>query len=237
MDTGGGDGADLPSSNGESSFPGGGGAARGRGMYRRTHARSASHGGTLWAGTVDSPAPYSPFDNRNRFNYMGGAGTAAAGSIAHESTSPLVSLTGNSSVTPEASALIDSQSTTAATVVPKQSILVNTSEGQPSRGGRTHHRTFSHGQTIDGVTGPYQRGHRRAGSKTDFILPDGHEQRERQRQQAAAKPALGRTSSFPLGHKRNTSKTESIYTIRENKISLYQRLLLSFGRSVSLNLI
>ena len=93
---------------------------------------------------------------------------------------------------------------------------------------RTHQRAFSHGQTIDGVTAGNHRGHKRGGSKTDFILPDGHDQREKHREKV--KPAVGRTSSFPLGHKRNASRTESIYTIRENKVPLIQRIM--FWRKV-----
>ena len=81
-----------------------------------------------------------------------------------------------------------------------------------------HQRTFSHGQL----------GHRRAGSKTDFILPEGHEQREKER---AAKSTLSRTSSFPLkGHSRQASRSESIYTIREQKKSLLEKIL--FWRKV-----
>ena len=99
----------------------------------------------------------------------------------------------------------------------QHSILVGPRTNDSSR--PRHQRTSSHGQTSDGVTANY-RGHRRVGSRTDFILPEDHEQREKHR----AKPQVGRTSSFPLGHTRNTSKTESIYTIRENKVPLMQRL-------------
>ena len=76
-----------------------------------------------------------------------------------------------------------------------------------------HQRTFSHGQL----------GHRRAGSKTDFILPEGHEERERER---ANKTTLSRTSSFPFkGHSRQASRTESIYTIREQKRTMLQKIM------------
>ncbi|KAG7167223.1 phospholipid-transporting ATPase VD-like 1 [Homarus americanus] len=93
---------------------------------------------------------------------------------------------------------------------------VNGAGGGMARG---HQRTFSHGQLVEGG-----RGHRRAGSKTDFILPAGHEQREREREQQQKK-TLTRTTSFPKGHSRQASRTESIYTIRQNKRTLLQKLM------------
>ncbi len=48
-----------------------------------------------------------------------------------------------------------------------------------------HRRVFSHGQIGSPeqqlVAGGGVRGHARSGSKTDFILPPGHEIRERKR--------------------------------------------------------
>ena len=52
-----------------------------------------------------------------------------------------------------------------------------------------HRRVFSHGQIGSpeqmaggvGMGGAHVRGHARSGSKTDFILPPGHEIRERKR--------------------------------------------------------
>jgi hypothetical protein len=50
-----------------------------------------------------------------------------------------------------------------------------------------HRRVFSHGQigspeqVVAGAGGHMTRGHARSGSKTDFILPPGHEVRERKR--------------------------------------------------------
>ncbi|KAF2353652.1 P-type ATPase N-terminal [Trinorchestia longiramus] len=216
MATSGGDGADISSYGGDFVPPAGGG----RGAKRRTHARSASHGGTAWSHSVD--VSYSPHDSRGtRFHHL------PSGPSSHAATAtPSVPTGGRNQ---DAAG----QSSGAPPGSPPHSILMNPNTGAAAV--RSHHRTFSHGQTIDGVTGPHQRGHRRAGSRTDFILPDGHEQRQRERQAAAAvaaKPSLGRTSSFPLGHKRNASKTESIYTIRENKISLLQRLLIFLGKSL-----
>nr|XP_045605910.1 phospholipid-transporting ATPase VA-like [Procambarus clarkii] len=88
-------------------------------------------------------------------------------------------------------------------------------------GAMGHQRTFSHGQLMEGG-----RGHKRMGSKTDFILPAGHEEREREReQQQQIKKTLSRTSSFPKGHARQASRSESIYTIRQNKRTLLQKIL------------
>lgn len=83
--------------------------------------------------------------------------------------------------------------------------------------GKGHQRTFSHGQLVEGG-----RGHRRHGSKTDFILPAGHEQREREREH---KKTLTRTTSFPKGHSRQASRSESIYTIRQHKKTLLQKIM------------
>ncbi|KAA0201427.1 hypothetical protein HAZT_HAZT012221 [Hyalella azteca] len=222
MEAGNGVGADIPSSSGDIDPPGGR-----VGKAKRTHARSASHGGTVWS--YEPSVPYSPFDTRRgKFTYL------PSGEPQPTGNSPAVG--GGWTHGAEAASTPPHKSVMAG-VSPQQSILMNpsTEEVVSQKQGhvRTHHRTFSHGQTVDGVTGPHHRGHKRAGSRTDFILPAGHEQRERERRQAAAKPSLGRTSSFPLGgHKRNASKTESIYTIRENKMSLYQRLLSLVGRSL-----
>uniref|UniRef100_A0A6A7G3R0 P-type phospholipid transporter n=2 Tax=Hirondellea gigas TaxID=1518452 RepID=A0A6A7G3R0_9CRUS len=201
----------APPTEGSGHSRGGGGA------YRRSHMRSVSHGGTAWS-SIDAQyysfsSPYDPYNSYgvssgNAFDATSFATTKPEGTTDHGAgTIPFHQL--------------------------QHSILMNPSTGVssfmssgavgggPPTGHRTHQRTFSHGQTIDGVTG--NRGHRRAGSKTDFILPDGHEQREKQRENT--KPTLGRTTSFPIGHKRNASRTESIYTIRENKIPLIQRIM------------
>lgn len=94
------------------------------------------------------------------------------------------------------------------------------------------------------MTTEAQRGHRRTGSKTDFILPPGHEARERKRSihrsgsKRITDPAgdgaeVGALQSAPpsgrhrrihsrsdslgfsfRGHSRQASRTESIYTLR-----------------------
>ncbi|XP_042867985.1 phospholipid-transporting ATPase VA-like isoform X1 [Penaeus japonicus] len=96
--------------------------------------------------------------------------------------------------------------------------------GGSSGGGyvKGHQRAFSHGQLVEGG-----RGHRRAGSRTDFILPEGHEQRTREREQQHHhhKKTLSRSSSFPKGHSRQASRSESIYTIRQHKRTLKQKIM------------
>lgn len=227
--------APLPGAHLTPSTGGGGGAAAAAAVTpRRGHARSASHGGTAWS-SISSDVPYYLYQHqappapsaRHEGHY-----TQAAGVSDPEYKITLVSpmavgVTVRDPFPPNSSVLMNPG---AATPTDYTDHLCHT-EG--SDNDRTHHRshqrTFSHGQTVDGVTGTHHRGHRRAGSRTDFILPDGHEQREKER--VRAKPPVGRTSSFPLGHKRTTSKTESIYTIRENKVPLLQRLM--FWKKVS----
>ncbi len=82
---------------------------------------------------------------------------------------------------------------------PLQSVLKKTSAAASVRG---HRRVFSHGQipvrtmeedgTGGGAGGVRRgglasgRGHRRTGSKTDFILPPEHEERERERKRSGS---------------------------------------------------
>ncbi len=78
---------------------------------------------------------------------------------------------------------------------------------------------------------PGSGGHRRTASKTDFILPPDHEERERKRnslqRQTSADPNVGRqrqgsgfhrrhdSLAFSFrGHSRQASRTDSIYTLR-----------------------
>ncbi|KAG0713692.1 putative phospholipid-transporting ATPase VD [Chionoecetes opilio] len=86
--------------------------------------------------------------------------------------------------------------------------------------GRGHQRTFSHGYLVEGG-----RGHRRMASKTEFILPAGHEERERERASSGGGSGLKKRSSGK-GHTRQASCTDSVYTIRQNKkTSLLRRLM------------
>lgn len=71
-----------------------------------------------------------------------------------------------------------------------------------------HQRAFSQGQITEQSAG-LTRGHSRAGSRTDFILPAGHRD--------APPPPGSAGSLFRPGHKRQASRTESIYTLRPGK--------------------
>lgn len=191
-------------------YDSGGGISHGAGVggtRRRSHARSVSQGGASWANLTGGFNPDVP-----PLASQGSSLPGHASSIApHQTTQSIL-------MNPGAAA-------TAATT-PSAVMAPVAAGATPLVGHRTHQRTFSHGQTIDGATANH-RGHKRAGSKTEFILPDGHDQREKAR---SSKPQLAKTSSFPLGHKRNSSRTESVYTIRENKVPLIQRIM--FWRKV-----
>ena len=103
-----------------------------------------------------------------------------------------------------------------------------------------HRRVFSHGHITFGgpdseIMPPKSGGHRRTGSRTDFILPPDHEERERkrsslQRQDSAPTSASNRqrqgsgfhrrhdSLAFSFrGHSRQASRSDSIYTLRHPK--------------------
>ncbi|KAF6198978.1 hypothetical protein GE061_007001 [Apolygus lucorum] len=86
---------------------------------------------------------------------------------------------------------------------------------EPSALRKTHQRAASHGQigTEDG--GGFIKGHNRVSSKTDFILPPGH-------REAASAQQHGK------GHARQASRTDSIYTLRQNAPPSRLDLLISF---------
>ena len=174
----------------------GSGDSRG-GVNKRGHTRSASHSGSTWGSHSEALVQNTPVGGGPSQNISSndGAFGGAYVDVPNPQNPALTSILANSSS--------------------------RNSSSLPGHTQRSHQRTFSHGQSVHGMTGPHYRGHRRTGSKTDFILPDGHAQREQER----AKPPVGRTSSFPIGHRRNTSKTESIYTIRETKIPILHRIL------------
>lgn len=122
-----------------------------------------------------------------------------------------------------------------ATAKPLPSVLKKTSTHAQNRA-IGHRRVFSHGQipydqTVAAGSGGEQappamtaKGHKRTGSKTEFILPPGHEERERKRSAAAAAAhALQRsgshkaTSSAGSGerptsayHRRHPSRSDSL---------------------------
>ncbi|KAI5711667.1 probable phospholipid-transporting ATPase VD isoform X2 [Diaphorina citri] len=87
--------------------------------------------------------------------------------------------------------------------------------GRPSalkKGG--HQRAFSQGQIIDTVRPNLTKTSARGGSRTDFILPPGHRDVE--------------SAKSNKGHSRQASRSESIYTLRQNApLPLWRRLLLS----------
>lgn len=87
--------------------------------------------------------------------------------------------------------------------------------GRPSalkKGG--HQRAFSQGQIIDTVRPNLTKSNARGGSRTDFILPPGHRDVE--------------SAKSNKGHSRQASRSESIYTLRQNApLPLWRRLLLS----------
>lgn len=86
-----------------------------------------------------------------------------------------------------------------------------------------HQRAFSHGQIQEANAGgsgsaPGPRGHSRVGSKTDFILPPGHKDPTETKIQVP--------SAIRLGHSRQASRTESIYTLRRAELPpLWKRIL------------
>ena len=75
-----------------------------------------------------------------------------------------------------------------------------------------HQRAFSQGQITDGPNsgGLSRSGHSRVGSRTDFILPPGHKE-------PGANAPGSAASLFKPGHKRQASRSESIYTLRQGK--------------------
>eukprot|EP00096_Caligus_rogercresseyi_P015122 TRINITY_DN7568_c0_g1_i2.p1 TRINITY_DN7568_c0_g1~~TRINITY_DN7568_c0_g1_i2.p1 ORF type:complete len:1578 (-),score=493.90 TRINITY_DN7568_c0_g1_i2:292-5025(-) len=94
-----------------------------------------------------------------------------------------------------------------------------------------HRRVFSHGQISFNNKEP-EKTHNRNNSKTEFILPPGHEDRERKRSSltrtgssklhkrtASRTDSLGFAASFKAGHSRQASRTDSVYTIRTSVVN------------------
>ncbi|KAK6617727.1 hypothetical protein RUM43_013955 [Polyplax serrata] len=82
-----------------------------------------------------------------------------------------------------------------------------------------HQRAFSQGQILDGPNsaGALSRsGHSRVGSRTDFILPPGHKEGGGGGGGCGggSGPPGSAASLFKPGHKRQASRSESIYTLR-----------------------
>ena len=97
--------------------------------------------------------------------------------------------------------------------VPQPDEMGSTSSitSRPSAMKKGHQRAFSHGQigTNDTTSSAgLSRGHARVGSRTEFILPPGHRDEP--------PPPRPRADSvhFKPGHSRQASRSESIYTLR-----------------------
>ena len=121
---------------------------------RRGHVRSASAGG-------------------NVLNFRGGQLQSNVSKPARAAVTNTVSLSTTSAVTSAAAASTSTANTKVAAVQNQH---------------RQHRRVFSHGHITFGGPGsdsevmpPKSGGHRRTGSRTDFILPPDHEERERKR--------------------------------------------------------
>ncbi|XP_045030963.1 phospholipid-transporting ATPase VD isoform X1 [Daphnia magna] len=97
-----------------------------------------------------------------------------------------------------------------------------------------HTRALSQGQIPNQQVQP-TKGHSRTGSRTDFLLPPGHQDRTTSGAAHGTKHKrqVSRTLSndvFTKGHSRQASRTESIYTIRQTRIPWVNRFL--FWRQV-----
>lgn len=92
---------------------------------------------------------------------------------------------------------------------------------------RGHQRAFSQGQ-IEGTSesGGLQRGHSRVGSRTDFILPPGH--RDTEGNDAGNRAPGTSAHKAGRGHSRQASRSESIYTLRNNMGVPFQRRMINF---------
>ncbi|XP_075214659.1 phospholipid-transporting ATPase VA [Lycorma delicatula] len=93
--------------------------------------------------------------------------------------------------------------------------------GRPALKHRGHQRAFSQGMIE--TSSSFIRGHSRVGSKTDFILPPGHRE-----------DSVGAITQRRSGHSRQASRSESVYTLRNNAPPpKWQQMLCSwfnFGR-------
>ena len=103
-------------------------------------------------------------------------------------------------------------------IVPSRPI--DSSTGQPLHSAlkKGHTRAASHGQIVDDPNQSNLKAHSRAPSKTDFILPPGHLERER----TVAAPVTWETHW--RGHSRQASRSESIYTITRSKVTIKNKL-------------
>lgn len=100
---------------------------------------------------------------------------------------------------------------------------------------RGHTRAASHGQIVEDPSQSTLKGHSRAPSKTDFILPPGHVEKEMERERSGSTglssksiAAVGTTVGYQQhpnkGHSRQASRSESIYTLRHQPNSTRSKL-------------
>lgn len=93
--------------------------------------------------------------------------------------------------------------------------------------GGGHQRAVSHGGGLTVVdTVRRQPGHTRVGSKTDFILPPEHKDDDADGDKKVTSAARLSLTYPGIGHSRQASRTESIYTLRRAEIPpLWKRML------------
>lgn len=114
------------------------------------------------------------------------------------------------------------------------STSLGTAAGRPLKSAmKGHQRALSQGQISENVVPTHQQppppprsGHNRVGSKTDFILPPGHKDLPVPSRGDAGTSA----TSTILGHSRQASRSESIYTLRRVEIPPWWKRLI-FCRS------
>ncbi|CAG7722204.1 unnamed protein product [Allacma fusca] len=101
-------------------------------------------------------------------------------------------------------------------IVPKSALEGSSNVGSqlPSALKKGHTRAASHGQIVDDPNQSNLKAHSRAPSKTEFILPPGHVERDRV---ANVAPVWG--EAHWRGHSRQASRSESIYTLRQSKVT------------------
>ncbi|ODN06541.1 putative phospholipid-transporting ATPase VD [Orchesella cincta] len=85
---------------------------------------------------------------------------------------------------------------------------------------RGHTRAASHGQIVEDPQ--TLKGHNRAPSKTDFILPPGHLEKEKERERSGSDAMLKEV--YTKGHSRQASRSESIYTLRQHPVASRSKL-------------
>lgn len=104
------------------------------------------------------------------------------------------------------------------------STSVGAATGRPLKSAmKGHQRALSQGQISESAVPTPRSGHSRVGSKTDFILPPGHKDLA-----VGGQRDVGATSatSTVIGHSRQASRSESIYTLRRAEIPPWWKRLI-----------